>query len=1129
MIFSRWALCLFLGLIYAQAATFGTIVPVIGGASDLVLDEPRARLYLVNTSRNQIEVYSTAQRRLLTPVPTDGTPLEAAMSRSGKFLYVTSRDASVLDVIDLDTLNVVSRIQLPAQPEGVAVGADERVLISTIGSGPGNGSNILLIYDPSGQGATALSPVTVTPPAPLSPNLPGPSGKVFVGARSRLQASTDGSIIIGVNIPANNFRTVFVYESGSGTVLRSRLLANSSGVLAVSPDNSKFMSGSTLFDTSTLQVLAQENLANSPYQIATGTQFNTETNQGGSVFSPDGSVLYGAFDIAPQTTPASRPNISELLFNDPDNLLIRMALQLPENLSGKVVISSDAQNMFALSESGFVTIPIGTTFRNPIAMPEKSVLLLNNDQCGVFASDRSARLTVNNLGAGRMTASAQLLLTTPTAPGGLGPGGGFNPGGGGGPGGGPGGGIFGGGGIFIILPPVVVGGGGTGTNTAVSITQNAPAVRTTQTGNGATLDFAFNALAARALGTISPSHDFTIQSPEAINIPSRVRVYQNNRNAEAQGEIIPIPVGISANEALEDLIYDSTRERLYIANSGMNRVEVFDIRQHKFLDGIKVGQLPRSMAMTPDAGILYVSNSGGENVSIVNLDQLQVTGRVKFPPVPLFVNQALSTPGVIATGLRGPIFVMNVPGNNGTSTATIWQIIGDTAVPRGPSQVIGTTNGLPKTVTGPVSLAATPGGEYAVLAGGDGSTYLYDALADDFVQARTLTSFQQSQGLGYFGPITAGPKGQYYVVNGKVLNQTLDQVNPPPAGITNRPVAALAPMNATSFLRFTQPIRANAAQLATDAGLFEVVDANTAMPGRTSALALEGPLSQATTTGRATAISGRTVAVDSSGSTVYAVSTSGLSIIPLAAPMPPNFPRVNAKGAVNLTSGLATVAQNSLLSIYGANLGSTDQATNTPLPTLLGGTCVTLTNTPLPLFFTSPGQINAQLPPELPTGNYSLVVHSVSTKAASIAQTLTISKYAPAVFVDPVSKQVAILHQDGSYVNKDNPAQRDEPLQLYASGLGLTKGGKVTGGAGSPSNPLATVTGVQVYFGYPAFSQAGIIVDWAGLAPGFIGLYQLNIRVPGNHLRGDALPVTLKIGGVSSASTGPAVPVVAVQ
>ena len=39
------------------AATFGTVVPVVGGASDIVLDEVRGRLYLPVPSRNLIEVF----------------------------------------------------------------------------------------------------------------------------------------------------------------------------------------------------------------------------------------------------------------------------------------------------------------------------------------------------------------------------------------------------------------------------------------------------------------------------------------------------------------------------------------------------------------------------------------------------------------------------------------------------------------------------------------------------------------------------------------------------------------------------------------------------------------------------------------------------------------------------------------------------------------------------------------------------------------------------------------------------------------------------------------------------------------------------------------------------------------
>jgi len=108
-------------------------------------------------------------------------------------------------------------------------------------------------------------------------------------------------------------------------------------------------------------------------------------------------------------------------------------------------------------------------------------------------------------------------------------------------------------------------------------------------------------------------------------------------------------------------------------------------------------------------------------------------------------------------------------------------------------------------------------------------------------------------------------------------------------------------------------------------------------------------------------------------------------------------------------------------------------------------------------------------------------------------------------------------------------ANRDEHLTMYAVGLGPTTGGVVTAGAPSPSSPLAVTGTVQVFFGDPTYKQAGIIVDWSGLAPGFVGLYQLNLRVPGFHISGDALPVTLRVGSVNSPTTGPVVPTVSVN
>jgi uncharacterized protein (TIGR03437 family) len=115
-------------------------------------------------------------------------------------------------------------------------------------------------------------------------------------------------------------------------------------------------------------------------------------------------------------------------------------------------------------------------------------------------------------------------------------------------------------------------------------------------------------------------------------------------------------------------------------------------------------------------------------------------------------------------------------------------------------------------------------------------------------------------------------------------------------------------------------------------------------------------------------------------------------------------------------------------------------------------------------------------------------------------------------------------------VTQDNPAMRDEPLLLFAVGLGATTGAPVAAGVPSPAGPLASASNrVQVYFGDPRYKQSAVIVDWAGLAPGFIGIYQLNLRVPGFHASGSALPVTIKVGTVSSPASGPVVPKVAVN
>jgi uncharacterized protein (TIGR03437 family) len=554
-----------------------------------------------------------------------------------------------------------------------------------------------------------------------------------------------------------------------------------------------------------------------------------------------------------------------------------------------------------------------------------------------------------------------------------------------------------------------------------------------------------------------------------------------------------------------------------------------------------------------------VANSGSETISVVDLDKGAQVGLVRFTPLPFNSNVALVTPSVIASGLRGPQVIM--------SNGSLWRVVGNQVLPRALNTSV---FGNSRTLAGPTqTMASTPNGEFIFLLAGNGNGYLYDASVDDWVAGRTLFGNAQSNlpaMTGYYGPIAAGPRGSYFLANGIIFNQSLTQIGsvptPPtipgalpgrggqPVAATAPPVAAVAVAGNNTFVRFSQPVATNGNQIITTtpvslpgqtaggpggllgaaAGItvptVELVDVNTGITMRASP-ALEGPLSRVN--GNQTLrITGRTLAVDAAGTTAYALTTSGLSIIPLNPVLPAERPVVNPNGVVNLANYLPTIAPGSLASIFGRNMATAGNGGSELLPTILGGACVTLNNVPLPLIMTSDSQINFQAPPTLSPGRYPLVVRSIDRKAASVGTTVTVSKVAPAIFTDDKGN-AAIYHADGALVTKDRPANRDEPLSMLATGLGVTKGGKVTAGVPSPSSPLAVTGTVNVYFGKPQYKQSEMIVDWSGLAPGLIGVYQIRLRVPGFHSPGSALPVTIRVGGVLSPTNGPVLPVVAVN
>jgi uncharacterized protein (TIGR03437 family) len=727
-----------------------------------------------------------------------------------------------------------------------------------------------------------------------------------------------------------------------------------------------------------------------------------------------------------------------------------------------MVITSDGANAYAISQSGFIVLPMSTLRNQPLAVPDSNVVLLASDQCGVTADQNSATIPVRNTGGRNITVTVQALAQTATT----------------------------------------------------------ATIRATSKPYGGDVTAQFSAAAARTLGTAT-ADQLLIQATEAVNIIPAVRVFQNSRNTEARGSIFPIDWGASATGVVE-MLADNTRRRIYIANPGLNRLEVFDMQRRVFLAPIAVGQLPRSMAYGSDGNTLYVANSGGENISIVDLNTNRTTGRIRFPPIPFNAAFPLITPSAIAGSQRDPLVIM--------SDGTLWKIVGDSVLPRAlNANIFGAARNIPA----PVSMASSPEGAFVLLLSGNGTAFLYSSADDDFVAARAVIPAPIQ---GYYGPIGSGPNGQYFLVNDQILNQALVPIGssgtgavgggglPTPGGpvATGRPVSAVSAVGGQSYARFSTPVTAGAAAPA-DTGLVEIIDLATQRT-TASAASLEGPPTLARA-GQRINVQGRTMALDPSGTAAYVLTSSGLSVIPLDTPVTA-VPQVGNNGVVNTANFQTAVAPNGLISIIGRNFGSNASA-NAPLPGLLGGVCVTLNNTPIPLLATSAGQINAQVPFTLAAGRYPLVVRSIPAQAASAAVNVNVLRYAPAVFVD--AQGPLILHADGSRVNQDRPGKRDEKITIYATGLGTTTGGRVTAGALSPSSPLAVTGPVNVYFGNPLIKEAGIIVDWSGLLPGSIGVYQIQVRIPGAHIKGDGLPVTLKIGGTSSPTTGVNVPRIWVQ
>ncbi len=228
-----------------------------------------------------------------------------------------------------------------------------------------------------------------------------------------------------------------------------------------------------------------------------------------------------------------------------------------------------------------------------------------------------------------------------------------------------------------------------------------------------------------------------------------------------------------------------------------------------------------------------------------------------------------------------------------------------------------------------------------------------------------------------------------------------------------------------------------------------------------------------------------------------------------------NPPSINANGIVNGASlaPQAPVSPGSIVSLFGVGLApATATAAQLPLPTSLDSTEVLVNGMPAPLFFVSPLQINFQMPWEITGDTAAITVRTAGLTSA--ITTVLLASEAPGIFlvtfISPTAG--AVLNQDGTLNAPLNPAQPGSVISIFATGLGPVNPAVLSGQPGATAEPLnRTVAPISVLInGEP------VEVLFAGLAPGFVGLYQVNARVPQSISAGTEVNLQLQIGGQES-------------
>ena len=172
------------------------------------------------------------------------------------------------------------------------------------------------------------------------------------------------------------------------------------------------------------------------------------------------------------------------------------------------------------------------------------------------------------------------------------------------------------------------------------------------------------------------------------------------------------------------------------------------------------------------------------------------------------------------------------------------------------------------------------------------------------------------------------------------------------------------------------------------------------------------------------------------------------------------------------------------------------------------GVTVTVGDQLLPLVLVSPGQINAQLPSDLASGEQTLTVHNPGQPDATA--TFTAQRNAPGLFSHEISGKPywVAMHADGSAVTPTSPARRGEIVSALGTGFGPYHPQPPDGFAvpASPAFPLADQAELE-------FSGKTVKPEFTGAAPGRVGVTEVRFQIISPFPTASTIEIKVQVNG----------------